>query len=173
MADDLPGELPQLGARLDSQVVDEHPARPLVGLERLCLTAGPVEGDHQLRDEALGVRVLFDEPAQLAHEIRMAPKSEIRADPNLQSSHAKFLEARGVRAALRVQRHTGKHGAAPETEGVSRQGGGAAVVTGARGLRGPLHELLEGPRVKARFAEAGATQGSCLQERSVKWLRCR
>ena len=60
MTDDLSGELLQLGTRLDSQVVHERAARPLVGLERLCLATRAVQRDHQLRHEALAVRILLD-----------------------------------------------------------------------------------------------------------------
>ena len=51
----------ELWARLDTELVDERQPRPPVGLERVRLTAGAIERQHQLFAERLAVRMFLDE----------------------------------------------------------------------------------------------------------------
>ena len=55
------------------------------------MTTRAIERDHELRDEALAIRRFLDQPAQLAHELRMAAKSKIRVDADLERPGAKLV----------------------------------------------------------------------------------
>src|SRR5207244_2519456 len=82
----------QRPARLDPQLVDERATRLLVRLERLCLAAGAVEGEHQLSARPLPERILGDERLQLRHELRVQAERELRLEPLLERRHAQLLE---------------------------------------------------------------------------------
>ena len=67
-----PGSMPKL--------LDQRPARVLVGLEGVRLAVGSVEREHQLRAQPLPVRVLVDEPLQLADHLGVAAQRELGLD---------------------------------------------------------------------------------------------
>ena len=60
-----------------------------------------IERDHELRDEALAIRRLLDQPAQLSHELLMAAKGKIRVDADLERPRAKLVQTLGLRTASR------------------------------------------------------------------------
>ena len=51
-----------------------------------------VEREHELRDEALTVGVLYDKRLKLAHDLLVPPECEIRIEAELGGSEAKLLE---------------------------------------------------------------------------------
>ena len=67
--EDRPLELLKRRARVDSEPVDERPARVLVRLERLGLPAAPVQRRHQLAPESLAERFLRDERLELSDQL--------------------------------------------------------------------------------------------------------
>ena len=73
-------EFAERTAGLDPEFVDERSTRLLVGLERLRLPSGAVEGEHQLASEAFSERVLADQRLQLADELGVVPGGEIVFD---------------------------------------------------------------------------------------------
>ena len=53
----------------------------MVRLHGLCLPAGAVEGEHQLRAELIAQGMLRDEPLELADERAVFAEGEIGLDP--------------------------------------------------------------------------------------------
>jgi hypothetical protein len=107
-----------------------------------------IERDHELRDEALAVRRLLDQSAQLPKELGMAAKSQIRVDADLERPQAKLVQALGFRTALQVQRHIREDGAVPEAECLLRNGRGTRMVTDVQRLGCVVYEILEDLRVE-------------------------
>ena len=69
----------QLGARVQAEVLDERVAGAAVGVERVGLAAGAVEGEHQLGVEALAVRVLGGQAFELGDELACRGRARGRA----------------------------------------------------------------------------------------------
>jgi hypothetical protein len=160
LANDLPSKALELFARLEAEIVVERAARPLVDLERLCLAARAVERDHQLRDEALAIRALVDQPTELANDVRMPPHGQIRVDADLERPRTKLLEVLGIRPAFRVQRNPGEDTAVPEAESLFREGRGSRLVAGGGRLGGLVNERLEDPRIENGWAEVDPVAAS-------------
>ena len=106
-------ELAQPLARLDPELLDQLPARVLVRLQRVGLPVGAVEREHQLRAQALAVRVLVDQPLELRRpprrggrapaSPRSAARARRRAGPRAaRSPPARTARRRGPRAAGRA-----------------------------------------------------------------------
>ena len=114
LAQDRRVQLLQGRRRLDTQLVDEHLARVLVGLERLRLAPASVEREHELAARALAKRVLADERLELADELGGATELELRLDPLLDRRQAKLLEPRRLVLGERLVREVGERRAAPE-----------------------------------------------------------
>ena len=84
---------PQLRPRLDAELVHQQPAARAHRLERLRLPAGSVQRQHQLRAQALAERVLGDQRAQLADQVRVAPACQVSREPLLDRLHPQLLQA--------------------------------------------------------------------------------
>ncbi len=93
LANDLAGEELELPARLQAELGVETGARRLIERECLGLAAGPVQRDHQLRDEALSIGVRVDVCPELADELAVATEGELRLDALLDGDEAQLLEA--------------------------------------------------------------------------------
>ena len=65
LLDDCLMQLTQFAPRLDPELTDQHPPRVAIGIERLCLTAGPVQRKHPLPPQTLAQRMLGHQPLQL------------------------------------------------------------------------------------------------------------
>jgi hypothetical protein len=116
LAEDRLLELPQRRARLDPELVDEHPPRGLVGLERLGLPAGAVEREHQLAAETLPERVLGDERLELAHKLGARTLGEPSVDQVFERGGVQLVEATGFVGGERLEREVRERRAAPERE---------------------------------------------------------
>ena len=81
MAEDRLLEPLQRLARLDAEIVDERPPRLGVGLERVRLPVGAIEGQHLLRAEPLPQRMLGHEDAQLSENLLVPAEGEVAVDP--------------------------------------------------------------------------------------------
>ena len=80
MAEDLPFELCQEGAGLETELVLKHPPAPAVDLECFGLPAGPVERDHELSAELLAQGVVGDQRLQLRDELGVVAELQLRLD---------------------------------------------------------------------------------------------
>ncbi len=67
----------QLTPELDAELLGQGSPGVLVGLERLRLAAGPIEGEHELAAQPLPQWMLGDECLQLAGEGVVAAVGEI------------------------------------------------------------------------------------------------
>ena len=81
--EDLALEPLQLRARLDTQLVHERAPRPLIRVQRLRLSARPVEREHQLSAQTLAKRVPRDERLQLGDQVVVPAKRQVGLDPLL------------------------------------------------------------------------------------------
>ena len=60
----------ELAARLEAELVAEHRPRGLVGAQRVGLTAGPVQGQHQLTSDPLAQRMELNQRLQFPDQLR-------------------------------------------------------------------------------------------------------
>lgn len=124
-------------ARVDAELVHEPGADAREGAQRFRLAPVTVEGQHQLRPQALAQRVLGDERLELGHEAGVPPERQFGVDAQLECHEAQLLEscdrALGERRVGEVrERH-----AAPQPEGLLQVVDGARVVVrGERALAG-------------------------------------
>ncbi len=79
-------------ARIDPELVDEGPARVLVGVQGLRLPARPVQRRHQIPPQPFAERVLGDQRLQLPDQLVMAPECEVGVDPELDCCQPDLLE---------------------------------------------------------------------------------
>ena len=92
MAEDLPFQLREKRAGLETELVAEQlPAAP-VHLERVCVAAGAVERDHQLPAQLLPQGVIGDERLQLRHELAVVTELQLRLDPLFGRGETKLLQ---------------------------------------------------------------------------------
>ena len=93
LGEDALVQLPEPGARLDPDPVDERRARVAVGLERLRLPPATVEREHPLAVDALAQRVLGGQRVQLADHLGVATGLDVGVDRHLGGAQAQPLEA--------------------------------------------------------------------------------
>ena len=92
MSKNRPLELLERGARIDPELVDERPARVLVGLQGLRLPARPVQRRHQVAAQTLAQRVLGDERLELPDQLVVAPEGEVGVDAELDRRQLHLLQ---------------------------------------------------------------------------------
>ncbi len=127
VSEDRPFELPERIARLDPELVDQRPSRPLVDGERVRLPSRAIEREHQLSAKPLPKRVLGDQALELGDELAMAAEPEIGVDPILECRDSKLLEPDDLRVSERLPGEVGERRPTPEREcrpqGVGRTSG--------------------------------------------------
>ena len=89
---DRPLQLLERRARIDPELVDERPARVLVGVQRLRLPTRPVERRHQIPAQAFAERMLGDEGLELRDQLVVAPQCEVGIDAELHCCQPDLLE---------------------------------------------------------------------------------
>ena len=137
-------ELAQLGAGLDPDLRDQRPVRVAVGLDRLGLAPGAVEGEHALRMEALVGRVLGDQRLEASEHIGVAPGGELGVDRQPDRPQVQLLEPPDLRPCEGLRGDVGERGTTPELERAS----GRAVDDPLLRLRpGSIDQALEARRV--------------------------
>src|SRR5262249_61801849 len=102
MPEDPALEFLQLPGRLQPQLVVERRPRRLVSTQRLCLTAAPIERQHQLRVQALAPRVRTHERLELGDKRLVAAAGEVGLDPRLERAQAQLLEPADLRLRERL-----------------------------------------------------------------------
>ena len=109
-------ELLQTPARLEAELLCEHPARLLIRLERLRLAARAIEGEHELSAQTLPQRMLADKGLELGDELGVAAEGEVGLDPLLEGSQVQLLEASDLALREGLGREVRKGRSAPECE---------------------------------------------------------
>lgn len=76
----------ELRARLEPEILVKASARLLVRVEGLGLPTRAEEREHELRDEALAIRVLANEHSELADELFVPTARQLRLEAELESA---------------------------------------------------------------------------------------
>ena len=118
VSEDLRLHTPELGARLDSELLNESGARVLIDVEGLDLTTRAVEGEHQLTAKGFAERMLRDERFELADDVTVPAEIEVCIDPRLERHEAELVETPDLRLREVVERELGQRRATPKREGV-------------------------------------------------------
>ena len=77
-------EMLQLGPGLETEIIDECSPRVCVHAECLRLPARAVQGEHQLRPQALPERMALDQCVELGDEAMVVAKRELCVEPFLE-----------------------------------------------------------------------------------------
>src|SRR5207247_781371 len=99
---------------LDPELLDENAPRVVVRVQRLALTAGAVEREHQQAARALAKRVLGDQGLELADRLVVPPERDVGVDPLLERSEAKILQPADLRLGERLVSEIGQRRPPPE-----------------------------------------------------------
>src|SRR6266511_1099771 len=127
MAEDRLLELPQLGSRLETQLVEEDFPRLAIGLERLGLATGSVEREHEEAAESLARRMLRDQGLELADRLFVPADPDLGLDPILGRSEPQLLEARDLGLRKLLVPDVDERRPPPEGERLSEELGSLAV----------------------------------------------
>ena len=127
LREDLLLQLLQRRAGLDAELVDELAAALLEDIERLGLTPGSIQGEHQLRPAALAVRLDPNERLELGDHLGVPPELQLDLHPLLERLRAQLLEPRDLGLGEGVVGQLGERCPAPERE---------CLVERCAGLRG-------------------------------------
>ena len=141
-------QLPQPLARLDAELLDQLAAGLLVGLQRVGLAVGAIQGEHQLRAQALAERVLGDQRLELSDHLGVPAERQPRVDLQLQGRRAQVGEARDVALGERLVGEIGERLAAPEREAFVEPGGGLPRTIRGQLVPGLREQPLEPVRVE-------------------------
>ena len=164
-------EPPELGPRLEPELVREHPPRLLEDLERIRLAPAAVERQHQLPPQPLAERVVGERRTKGRHELAMLAERERDLELLLERIDVERLEAARLRVEPRRPGQPLQRRPAPQRRcrrhGVGR-GGDVAVAQRRPRLR---QQLLEVDRVDARPRDrvsVGRADDRVLPQRSAE-----
>ena len=107
-------ELLQLAAGLEPEFVVQKRACPPIDLEALCLTARPVEREHQLSAKALAVRMLRAQRLDLADQRELTAERQLRIDSLLDAGKPQLFQTLDLDACKRLELEVGERPAFPE-----------------------------------------------------------
>ena len=149
----------ELRARLDAELVDERQPRPPVGLERVRLTAGAIERQHQVLAERLPVRMLLDERLEHRHERDMAPERQLDEDQILLHRQPQLVEVGDGRLRGTVELELGEAVATPERKRLAQQRRGRLGVVAQHGAAALVDEVFEPGCVEPARSEPSYVPG--------------
>ncbi len=138
LAKDLAVELLERPARLDPQLVDEQPPARVERLQRISLTAGSVERQHQLRTQALAQRVCAQERLDHRDHLVMPLELELGLDEILGRGQAELFEPPRLVLGEELQLRVRECRPAPEGERLAQKPGAFDRESGAGGVRQAL-----------------------------------
>ena len=146
LAQDRVVQAPQLGARLDADLLDQRAPRSPVRLERLGLAPAAVEREHPLRVQPLAQRVLGQQRIDLADELVMAAGGQVRVDRQLRGRQPQLLEPADLRRRERLVGQVRQRIAAEQRQRLARRvaGASAARAPRRRAARGARHRRARG-----------------------------
>lgn len=96
MVEDRLLERLEVAARLEAELAAQSCRAAPVGVERVGLATHAVEGDHQLLEEVLPIRVLRDQPLELRDKPAMLTELELCIDSGLQRTDNELVEVRSL-----------------------------------------------------------------------------
>ena len=144
LVEDAPLELAQRGARLEAQLLHQHAPTLPKGFERVGLSAGAVEREHQLAAQPFTERLLDEESLDLSDELGVAAEREVGADAVLEGGEPQLLEAPALCGGEFVVGEVDERRASPQRERLAEKAGGVGGVVCPGGRR---EERLEAARV--------------------------
>ena len=106
-------QAPQLGARLDTDLVDQDRAGVPVGLERLRLSPAAIQREHASRVQLLAQGVRFDERLELADGLGAAGR-QVRIECELGRVQTQFVEPADLGCGERLVGEVGERLPAPQ-----------------------------------------------------------
>ena len=149
----------QLRPRLDAELVDEHLTPDAHRLERLRLSAGSVQRDHQLSAQPLAQGMLGDQRLQLADQVLGTSAGELRGHPLLDRLEVELLEPGDLELCELIEAVVGEHVPAPEPQRHLEVGGGElGGVIPERHPR-PAQKLLEAPGIDGHGIDVQGVAG--------------
>ena len=116
MAEDRALQLAEPAARLDAELVDQHPPRGVIRLECLLLPAGAVQRDHVLLAQPFPEGLGGDQPLELADEGAVLTQCEVSLVPELERTEARVIEGTRLDGSHGLVREVGQSRTAPELE---------------------------------------------------------
>ena len=119
LGEDSAVEVAELLGGLHAEL-DERASSLLVGVERLRLSAGPVEGNHQEEAKPLSKRILGHEHLELGDRLARAPCVDLGAEGLLEREDPELRQTPDLVLRELLVRKVGQRGTAPELECVSR-----------------------------------------------------
>ena len=143
MADDPLLESTQLRRRLDTEFVCEHGASRAVPVERLGVTSGAVERDHQLGPAALAERLPCDQRLALADHLEVPAACQFGVDDVFFDGLSERLPAPHVTVGKAFPRYVGHRRAAPQRERRPQHRGGRFGVPARQLGATARNELFE------------------------------
>ncbi len=138
---------------METEVVVQPSPHPLVRLKCLRVPARAVEREHELREEALAVRVLCDERLQLANSGLVASERELGVEAELVRVEPELLEAVGLAPSGRCESDVRERRTTPHRERGACQLDDVSVLVHRRCEAGLLVRLHELPRIQRGVPE--------------------
>ena len=109
-------QLLERAARFEPEFVEQHAPCVSERRQRVGLPARSVEREHEIAPEALAMRVLCDQPLELAHELRVPTERESRLAKRLQAGDPQLLEPRDLALRKLLVRDVVERRASPQCE---------------------------------------------------------
>jgi hypothetical protein len=156
LAEDGRLELLQLGPGVETELFGEDLAALLEDAKCLGLTAGPVQGEHELPAQALPEGVFRDQRGELGRHAPVVAEGEVRVDAVLEGCKPQLLEPRRLPRRELLEGEIGERRSAPLVEGVLQAASRDGCVAGGEErppLRGPVANRSMSRRPDATVTE--------------------
>ena len=152
-------ERPQLGARLDAELLDEQPPAFAVALEGFRLPPAAVESEHQLTAQELSQWVRGHGLLQLGNERSVLAEREPDCDPLLECNHPQLVQPALLDSGVTLEIEVGQRRSPPQAEGDFEVAERVRVLAGGLGSAPPVEQSLEGRRIERVRAELEGVTG--------------
>ena len=133
----------KIGAGFHADLLHQQAPRIAKRLQRLGLAPTAIQREHALRVQALAQRVLGQQALDLAEDLLMAPRAQVRVDGQLGGRLAQLLEPADLGGGERLIGQIGERGSSEEAQRLARRVGWLARRRRASRLG---HEPLEAER---------------------------
>jgi hypothetical protein len=154
LAEDRSLELSQLRARLEREFVHQQRAHRPVGLERIGLSSGSVESEHELGLEPFAERVLYHERLELGDEGAVPAELEFGFDTVLHGCQPKLVEALDLNAGKRLELEIRQRATAPKRLRLAKLRCSRSRIALLQGEATFHRELLERVQVELTWLDA-------------------
>ena len=137
----------QVAARIDAELIGEHPPAFGEHPQRLGVPSAAVQRDHQQPAHPLPQRMIRHHGRQVGHDLLVPAKRQQDVGPLFRGRGAQLAEPHPLRLRERPG-HPGERDTPPQRERRVERDHRAGQVTGLAQLAGPAQVLLEGHRVR-------------------------